>query len=67
MNEFIIVQCPYCKELLVFYSYYKTKLCTRCGKRFKVKESKKLGVFKNHIEAIRRVKELKLKYGRRNY
>ncbi|MDT7886007.1 MAG: DUF1922 domain-containing protein [Thermoproteota archaeon] len=64
MGKIRVAECPNCGEILAFYASYKTKLCTRCGKRFDVLKSKIYGVFDNALKASEFVK--KLKYSRKN-
>lgn len=59
MVKIRISECPYCKEILAFYVTYKTKLCTRCGKRFDVSKSKQFGIFNSGSESIEMIKKIK--------
>lgn len=57
--KILVAKCPNCGEIMAFYAKYKTKLCTRCGKKFIVANSKIYASFDNALKASEYVKKLK--------
>jgi ribosomal protein S27AE len=56
-----VAKCPNCGEIMAFYAHYKSKVCTRCGKKFLVANSIQLGLFENAYQASEFVKKAKMK------
>jgi len=61
MSKIRVAKCPNCGEIQAFYAHYKTKVCTRCGKKFIVANSIQYGLFENAYIASEYVKKLKMK------
>ncbi|OUJ19076.1 Zinc finger protein [Methanonatronarchaeum thermophilum] len=56
-KKYIVFQCPECGRYLYTEKQHKTRECP-CGKRVKIKKSKKIGETKNHREARQVVRKL---------
>ncbi len=64
MHKFIIVVCPNCGEIQATESRFRTKTCSKCGRRFEIFKAKVLASSDNAYEATKytiRLKELKYK------
>ncbi|MFP3190449.1 MAG: DUF1922 domain-containing protein [Thermoproteota archaeon] len=61
MSRFVVGQCPSCGEIQAFYVYFKTKICSRCGKKFRTDKCRKFGVYNDAKTATEIVKSLKIK------
>ncbi|HLI47036.1 MAG TPA: DUF1922 domain-containing protein [Geobacterales bacterium] len=61
MSKIRVAKCPNCGEIQAFYAHYKTRMCSRCGKKFNVANSVQYGIFDNAYIASELVKKLKMK------
>jgi len=56
---YAVITCYRCGQLLLAQTVQKTKRCPRCGFRFSVEKSKKLGYAKSAREASMLIRRLK--------
>jgi len=59
-RRYVIVPCPYCKQLQVAPGNAKTKTCPYCGRRFKLREARIVAWSddpRDASELVRRLKE----------
>ncbi len=58
--DYKIVACPFCKQLLIADTGYKSKSCFHCGRRFDLDERPVLAFAKNAREAREMLAKMKV-------